>query len=192
MLRRYDKQATKNWAATIDRFDGFARSSCAVPDRTKEIAMSFDTRAGTRGRRQPGKAFRWLNRLAMKPISKGGKVRGFNALVLTTIGRKSGVERQTPLGWFPGEDNSWLIVAAAAGAAGNPAWYYNLAANPDQVWIEMAGRKIAVTAQQLHGAERDQAWRQITAAAPTFTGYQKSTDRELPIIRLTPASAEQR
>jgi hypothetical protein len=26
---------------------------------------------------------------------------GFNVLVLTTIGRKSGVERQTPVGWFP-------------------------------------------------------------------------------------------
>jgi deazaflavin-dependent oxidoreductase (nitroreductase family) len=82
---------------------------------------------------------------------------GFNALVLTTIGRKNGVERQTPVGWFPGQDDSWLIVASAAGAARNPAWYHNLAAHPDQVWIETAGRKAAVTAEQLHGAERDEA-----------------------------------
>src|SRR6266498_2498821 len=81
-----------------------------------------------------------------------GTVMGMNALVLTTIGRKSGVERQTPVGRFPGQDGSWLIVASAAGAAGHPAWYYNLAAHPDQVWIEMAGRKVAVTAEQLHGA----------------------------------------
>jgi len=45
-------------------------------------------------------------------------------------------------------------VASAAGAARNPAWYYNLAAHPDQVWIETAGRKAA---EQLHGAERDEA-----------------------------------
>jgi F420H(2)-dependent quinone reductase len=48
-------------------------------------------------------------------------------------------------------------VASAAGAARNPAWYYNLAAHPDQVWIETASRKAAVTAEQLHGAERDEA-----------------------------------
>jgi hypothetical protein len=48
-------------------------------------------------------------------------------------------------------------VASAAGAARNPAWYHNLAAHPDQVWIETAGRKAAVTAEQLHGAERDEA-----------------------------------
>jgi deazaflavin-dependent oxidoreductase (nitroreductase family) len=124
--------------------------------------MSFDTRAGTRGRRQPGTGGpigRWLTRRVINRIRRKGKMPGlgFNALVLTTIGRKSGIQRQTPVGWFPGQDDSWLIVASAAGAARNPAWYHNLAAHPDQVWIETAGRKAAVTAEQLHGAERDEA-----------------------------------
>lgn len=108
-----------------------------------------------------------------------------NALVLTTVGRKSGIERQTPVGWFPGEDDSWLIVASAAGAAGHPAWYYNLAAHPDKLWVESAGTRTAVKAEQLRGAEREEAWRQITAAAPRFAQYQEGTDRELPVIRLT-------
>jgi deazaflavin-dependent oxidoreductase (nitroreductase family) len=150
--------------------------------------MTFNTPTGTRGRRQPGRWVKWFNKLTMSRIRKTGKMRGGNALVLTTIGRKSGVERQTPVGCFPGPDGSWLIVASAAGAAGNPAWYHNLAAQPDQVWIEKAGRKAAVTAEQLHGAERDAAWQQITTAAPTFANYQKATDRELPIIRLIPRS----
>jgi deazaflavin-dependent oxidoreductase (nitroreductase family) len=107
-----------------------------------------------------------------------------NALVLTTIGRKSGVERATPVGWFPGEDGSWLIVASAAGAPRNPAWYHNIAAHPDKVRIELAGRTVAVTAEQLRGPEREQAWRQITAAAPRFAQYEGKTDREMPIIRL--------
>ncbi|MGH3392763.1 MAG: nitroreductase/quinone reductase family protein, partial [Actinomadura sp.] len=89
---------------------------------------------------------------------KGGKFMGFNALVLTTIGRKSGLERTTPVGWFPGKDGSRLIVASAAGAAGNPAWYYNIAAHPDKVQIEVEGSKVAVVAEQLHGAERKEAW----------------------------------
>lgn len=115
---------------------------------------------------------------------RGGTFMSMNALVLTTIGRKSGVERATPVGWFPGEDGSWLIAASAAGAAKNPAWYHNIAAHPDKVRIELAGRTVAVTAEQLHGSEREQAWRQITAAAPRFAQYEEKTDRELPIIRL--------
>lgn len=153
--------------------------------------MSFDTRPGTRGARQPGgRLLLWFNKLSARRIHRtGGKMRGFNALLLTTIGRKSGVERTTPVGWFPGQDGSWLIVASAAGAPGNPAWYYNLAAHPDQVRIEVAGRDVAVTAAQLHGAERAQAWEEIIAAAPRFAQYQQKTDRELPIIRLVPRSS---
>ena len=79
-------------------------------------------------------------------------------------------------------------MASAAGAAGNPAWYHNIAAHPDQVTIELTGRTIPVTAEQLHGAERDEAWRQITAAAHRFASYQRKTDRELPVIRLTSRS----
>jgi deazaflavin-dependent oxidoreductase (nitroreductase family) len=155
--------------------------------------MSFDTPAGTRGGRQPaGWALRWGNKLMARRIRrKGGKVMGFNALVLTTIGRKSGRERTNPVGWFPGKDGSWLIVASANGAIGNPAWYYNIAAHPDKVQIELDGRKIPVTAEQLHGAERDQAWQQITATAPRFAQYEQKTDRELPVIRLVPQSGMQ-
>jgi deazaflavin-dependent oxidoreductase (nitroreductase family) len=150
--------------------------------------MSFDTAAGTRGGRQPGGfAFRLGNKVMAGRIRKGGaKFLGFNALVLTTVGRKTGAERVTPVGYFPGPDGSWLIVASAAGAQGNPAWYYNLAAHPDQVQIEVNGRKIPVTAEQLHGTDREQAWQQIVAATPRFAGYQQKTDREIPVIRLTP------
>jgi deazaflavin-dependent oxidoreductase (nitroreductase family) len=152
--------------------------------------MSFDTRAGTRGARQPaGPMVRWVNKLAAGRIRrKSGKFMGFSALILTTIGRKSGAERTNPVGWFPGKDGSWLIVASAAGAAGNPAWYYNIAAHPDQVQIEVEGRKVAVAAEQLHGAERTEAWDQIVATAPRFGKYQQKTDRELPVIRLVARS----
>ncbi|WP_198663723.1 nitroreductase/quinone reductase family protein [Jiangella endophytica] len=149
--------------------------------------MSFDTRNGTRGARQPSASpfFRWLNNRAMNRIRrKGGRFMGMNALVLTTVGRKSGTERSTPVGWFPGPDDSWLIVASAAGGPKNPAWYYNLAAHPDEVHAEVAGQKIPVTAEQLHGTEREEAWHQITTASPRFAEYQTKTDRELPIIRL--------
>jgi deazaflavin-dependent oxidoreductase (nitroreductase family) len=152
--------------------------------------MSFDTLAGTRGGWQPGAGGpigRWYTKRLVNRVRRKGKLMGLNALVLTTIGRKSGVERTTPvMGWAPGEDGSWLIVAAANGGARNPAWYYNIAAHPDKVQIESPGRSVAVIAEQLHGLERDEAWRQIAAASPRFAKYQQKTDRQLPIIRLTP------
>ena len=153
----------------------------------------FDTPAGTRGSRQPsGPVQRRADKLMARRFVR--KVFStffrFDALVLTTIGRKSGTERTTVVCWFPGRDGSWLIVAAAGGTAGNPAWYYNIAAHPDQVRIEIDGRTVAVTAEQLRGTERVEAWQQITAAAHRFARFQQKTDRELPVIRLRPRSRD--
>lgn len=155
--------------------------------------MSFTPVAnGTRGARQPGGRFmRWVNQWVMKRVRRTGKMPGigFDSLVLTTVGHKSGLQRTTPVGWFPGKDGSWVIVASANGGAKNPDWYYNLAANPDRVEIETAGRKVAVIAEQLEGAEREEVWSGIKTASAQFAGYEKKTDRVLPVIRLKPRSA---
>jgi deazaflavin-dependent oxidoreductase (nitroreductase family) len=149
--------------------------------------MSFNTPAGTRGGRQPrGAVARWMNSLMASRVrrSRSGTFMGMKTLVLTTVGRRSGVQRSNPVAWIAGEDGSWLIVASAAGARANPAWYYNIAAHPDEVQIEVGGRRVTVDAEQLHGDQRSQAWQQFTAAYPRFAGYQQKTDRELPVIRL--------
>jgi deazaflavin-dependent oxidoreductase (nitroreductase family) len=152
--------------------------------------MGFDTPDGTRGGRQPrtGLILRLVNKNAVSRFRRTGKMLGFNGLILTTVGARSGAERTSPVGWWPGADGSWLIVAAANGAARNPAWYHNIAAHPDRVQIEVDGRRIGVTAEQLRGEERTEAWRQIEAATPRFAQYQRKTDRELPVIRLVPQS----
>jgi deazaflavin-dependent oxidoreductase (nitroreductase family) len=72
----------------------------------------------------------------------------------------------------------------AAGSAQNPAWYRNIAAHPDRLQIELPGQTIPVTAEQLSGPAREQAWQQIVAAQPRYAKYQQKTDRELPVIRL--------
>jgi deazaflavin-dependent oxidoreductase (nitroreductase family) len=144
--------------------------------------MTFDGRNGTRGARQPqGLLIKLANKVAMGRIRRSASG---SLLVLTTIGRQSGAERQSPVRWFGG-DGEWLIVASAGGAAKNPAWYYNLKAHPDRVWIQIGREKKAVTAEQLHGAEYDAAWQRITAEAPQFAGYRTKTDREIPVIRLS-------
>ena len=152
--------------------------------------MGFDTAAGTRGARQPrtGLILRSVNQNAARRFRRTGKMLGFSGLILTTVGARSGAERTSPVGWWPGADGSWLIVAAANGGARNPAWYHNIAAHPGQVQIEVRGRRIRVTAEQLQGAERAAAWRQIAATTPRFARYQDKTDRQLPVIRLVPRS----
>ena len=149
--------------------------------------MTFNTPAGSRGVSQPGIAKQFLklfNKFSAGRIRKTGKFGELPSLVLTTVGSKSGQERKSPLAYFPTDGGGGLIVASFAGAAKNPSWYYNLAAHPDRVSIEFNGRTESVVAEQLHGPEREAAWRTITSASQRFIEYQEKTDRELPIIRL--------
>lgn len=152
---------------------------------------TFDARPGTRGARQPrGPLMLWLNVFVARRLRKRGKnPLGFDALLLITTGRKSGVERTSPLGWVSDGNGGWLIAASASGAAGNPAWYHNLAAAPDKARIEVDGATIPVSAEQLHDAEREAAWQTLTAGIPRFGRYAEKTDREIPVIRLTPRSS---
>lgn len=150
--------------------------------------MSFMMPKGTRGLRRSAvtkTVIKWVNGLTAGRIARTGKAFGtMPALVLVTVGRKSGKERRSPLAYFQESPGKWLIVAAYAGAVENPAWYYNLAANPDRVSIELDGNTHHVAVEELHGQERELAWEQITRANSRFAGYQAKTDRELPIIRL--------
>jgi deazaflavin-dependent oxidoreductase (nitroreductase family) len=154
--------------------------------------MTFEkTPRGTRGSNVPSFAVPVVNlvnklmiRRARRPGTKSAQLGGLDLLVLTTVGAKSGQKRQTVLGWFPDGDDAWLVVASAGGATTNPAWYHNLAAHPDQVQVEVGGKTFQVTATQLDGPGRDAAWQRIIAAQPRYAGYEKKTDRLIPVIRL--------
>ena len=111
---------------------------------------------------------------------------GSRMLLLTTVGARSGIERTVPLAYFTDGPDAWLIIASAGGDARHPAWYRNLAAHPDRAAIEVGGRKVKVRAESLHGAAREEPWGRITAQAKNFAEYQRNTDREIPVIRLTP------
>lgn len=154
--------------------------------------MSFTNPRGTRGTRQPsGRVVAFFGRQMARRLrrSAGGRAAGLDALVLTTVGAKSGETRETVVARFPAEGGGWLVVASAGGAPRNPSWYFNLAAHPDQVVVEVGGRRIPVTAEELHGEERAAAWTQVVAAAPRFASYTTKTDRELPVIRLRERTA---
>jgi deazaflavin-dependent oxidoreductase (nitroreductase family) len=154
--------------------------------------MTFETTpSGTRGARMPAWAnalTRLTTRMMIKQHRrKGDRFQGMDLMYLTTVGAKTGQERLTPVAHFPAGDGGWLIVASSAGSARHPSWYHNIAAHPDQVRVEVAGRHLRVNAEQLEGERREEAWQQITAAQSRYAGYQQKTDRILPILHLSPA-----
>lgn len=144
--------------------------------------------AGTRGARTPPRLLAKIMFPLMERIHRrsGDRFNGMDLLYLTTVGARSGERRTTPVARFDDGQGGWIIVASASGAARHPGWYHNIAAHPDEVWVEARGTKHRVTVEQLEGEMRDRVWGLITERAPNFKGYLEKTDRQLPVLRLTP------
>src|SRR5690349_14960824 len=154
--------------------------------------MASEQRTSGRGQGTPGVFSRWVQRTmnvrASRRIRGGrGSMMGMDVLVLTTVGRRSGQARETPLAWFADGGDGWLVVASGGGGR-NPDWHANLVAHPDRASIELPGRGVVpVTPHRLDGAEREQAWQRITAAPPRIAKYPAKSARQYPVIRLTPS-----
>jgi deazaflavin-dependent oxidoreductase (nitroreductase family) len=112
----------------------------------------------------------------------GGPFEGRQMIILHTKGAKSGQPRVTPLVYLPDGDR-YLIVASMGGAPNNPAWYHNLAANPD-VTAEVGTETFRATATVLKGEERDRAFAAVVEKMPFFGDYQRKTTRTIPVIAL--------
>ena len=154
------------------------------------------TPRGTRGTGFPKLMRRMMSffaplQVAMVRRSGGAmKVQGRPLLIREPTGARTVKQRLTTLGWFPDEDasrRSWLVVASNAGAASHPAWYLNLARDPDCA-IEVGHERVRVRAESLVGEERERAWKRVVELAPGYGHYATDTDREIPIVRLVPRS----
>jgi deazaflavin-dependent oxidoreductase (nitroreductase family) len=115
------------------------------------------------------------------------KFMGFPILILTTTGARSGNEHSHVLGGFPEGPDSWLIIASKGGAATNPAWLHNIAKHPDKVWAQVGNRRFRADVESLRGPEREEAYARVAKVAPQYNGYLTKTDREIPVLRVTPA-----
>ena len=154
------------------------------------------TPRGTRGFEPPKlarplmSAMMGLGIFAHRVLGDRMRVIGRPLLLLKTVGARSGETRTSLLGWFPDSiEGSWLVVASFGGAARHPAWFLNMARNPDKVWVEIGERKLQVQPESLSGADRAEAWQRIVSLAPGYAGYQEKTDREIPVVRLRPVDA---
>jgi F420H(2)-dependent quinone reductase len=113
----------------------------------------------------------------------GGNLAGHPMLLLTTIGRKSGRERVTPIFYFA-DSARFVLMGSNRGAPRHPQWWGNLRAHP-QAHVQVWRKHIAVTASLASGAERERLWSLVTARYPEFIRYQSRTTREIPVVVLT-------
>ena len=112
------------------------------------------------------------------------------ALELTTTGRKSGQKRSVMLTSPLQEGDDIVIVASRGGDDVNPAWFLNLRDDPDVEVSWKGGPATAMTARIASADERARMWPVITEEFKNYAGYQKRTDREIPLVILSPATAE--
>jgi deazaflavin-dependent oxidoreductase (nitroreductase family) len=142
------------------------------------------TPPGKRGSKMPRAAVALLG--VMPGLYRLLNGRGMGpSLVLTTFGGKSGLKRDAHLTSFP-EGNGWLVVASKGGSPTHPAWYLNMASHPEEIWVQVGVRRTRVKAETLAGGDRAKAWQRITSRFSNYSGYEKKTDREIPVVRLTP------
>ena len=113
-----------------------------------------------------------------------GRLEGAGVLILVTKGRKSGKPRSSPLMYFRFEGSGALVVVASNyGQDHHPAWYLNIAADPN-VTVETGGERFAAGALITGGQERSALFDRVVAANPRYATYRASTHRQLPVVTL--------
>lgn len=132
------------------------------------------------------KAFRLTGgRLGSKWRIGAGFRKPVPTLLLEHRGRKSGRLFTTPLLYLrSGED--LVVVASQGGLPKHPQWYSNVVAEP-RVRVHLRGRRgVPAVAREVSGQERAELWSRLVGLYADFAKYQAWTDREIPVVVLSP------
>ena len=139
------------------------------------------------GEYAPGKSA-WARDHAERYEASGGAeaglLKGKPVIVLTSVGAKTGKLRKTALMRVE-HDGRYAVVASKGGSATNPRWYFNLRANP-HVELQDGADKRDYLAHEATGAEKAEWWERALKVWPDYAGYQKRTERQIPVFVLEP------
>jgi F420H(2)-dependent quinone reductase len=128
----------------------------------------------------------WARKQAERYEESGGTVattlRGMPVVVLTTLGRRTGKVRKTPLMRVEHE-GAYAVVASLGGAPQHPVWYHNVVAHP-RVELQDGPEKHEYVAREVAGAERELWWGRAVAAYRPYADYQEKTSRRIPVLVL--------
>jgi deazaflavin-dependent oxidoreductase (nitroreductase family) len=109
------------------------------------------------------------------------------ALMLETIGARSGQPRHSPL-LYVRDGERFVIAGTNFGRAHHPAWTGNLLRTPDAV-VVLRGRRVPVVAHPIHDeSERARLWKQLDAVYTGYRRYREVTKdiREVRMFALVP------
>ncbi|MEV1121053.1 nitroreductase family deazaflavin-dependent oxidoreductase [Actinosynnema sp. NPDC049800] len=116
--------------------------------------------------------------------AEGHEMNGVYVLVLATTGRKSGIPRRTCLIYGTvGEE--FVVVASDGGSDRDPSWFRNLQADPS-VGVQVGSRRFTAHARVASPTEREALWARMTSMLSLYEEYSQKTDREFPVVVLTP------
>ncbi len=125
---------------------------------------------------------KWILRVGGgRAIDKLGKL---SALILYTVGRKSGEVRTNALSYVP-HSNAYVVVATNAGPDFHPSWWLNLCAKPE-AQIEIRGAKTKIKWRVTNGQEADELHSKFVEADSSYAEYKARTKREIPVVVLEP------
>jgi len=105
-------------------------------------------------------------------------------LIVVSVGRKTGLVRETPLICIP-DNGTWWVVGSNYGKDHHPAWTANLLAQP-LAQVRFKGRTYPVRAELLDSDDRVEKWRELTRHWPVFSQYADDSGRQLRIFHLLP------
>jgi deazaflavin-dependent oxidoreductase (nitroreductase family) len=104
-------------------------------------------------------------------------------LLLTTVGRRSGQQRTSPMMYVRSGDRI-LVIASNNGAAEDPQWYRNLLADPS-VTVELPGERFTARAEPLSGEDYEREWAGIKQSFSFFAEHETRAGRRIPVVALT-------
>lgn len=108
----------------------------------------------------------------------------YGLMAVTTIGRKSGLERKVMLGYF--EDGPNLVTMAMNGwGAPEPAWWLNMQADPT-VWVELVGDRRTYVGRAALDEEREALWARWAEIDKGLDNYAALRPNETAVVVLEP------
>ncbi|MEO8468564.1 MAG: nitroreductase/quinone reductase family protein [Chloroflexota bacterium] len=110
---------------------------------------------------------------------------GNEMLLLTTTGRRTGRRRSVALFAYPVEEpaGSWAVIGSRGGSGELPAWYGNLAADPD-VEVQVRGFRYPAASREVFDAEYEAIFERAAASYPGYLLYRKEASFHIPIVVL--------
>lgn len=123
----------------------------------------------------------------------GRSLGGMPVIELTTVGRSSGVSRTAILTvphreQMPDGGERLIVIASRGGDDAQPAWYLNLVAEPVVQVARVGEHPRPYVARTADPAERARLWPLAVRSYRGYAGYQRKTQREIPVVILEPVT----